>query len=562
MKTTAFILASVLAIIPCSGAMAAGTDGNTVTDIPSVREDTALKQEKDAGELVGICYNGEQLYENELINMIRNEDGDVKIQMMQYGLSIPASALNQAQEQGKKLIIEIFQPGNDAAMFNSRWVYDPATVYWTPDLESYPLGVAVDPNAPYHSAHPDAASNPISGLIRSVSEDEPMEWAVYSIPTADNEDGQTGYAIPGFYVEVAQWGEFDGMNEMPVYSYDEESRRLFSEGYAVRGDDAVVSDSIVWHTVRINNPMWGMDYAVLSDEHNFLPVEEIEAQIEDDSVPAVDVKMGSCFLDNQYVVPAGMLEKLKVSGKTLSLTSPGVESQPTYSWHFDGAQIKDTTDIDLHIRFYDSADEGVPVTIPQGISATLLDFTHSGPVPGGTSVSMTAGEEMQNGYLYHINEENGTFEYTGRTSWERENEFFGTLIISGITHCSYYLVTDQELTGDNVVVPEEPEAPVDPEEPETPVDPEDSETPVDPEETYDTDDKQPVDTEQTQDQEENKLQEDKSPQNVEAVKTGDVVSVLPVAAAAFFSLVIVVIVLLKKSYSIKDLDNCLNSENI
>lgn len=557
MKTAALIFALALTVVPCSGAMAAGTDENVVADIPSVQEeaapvqadtvpaqaDTVPAQADTAGKLVGTRYDGGQLYENELIDMIRNADGDVKIQMMQYGLSIPASALNQARKQEKKLIIEIFQPGNDAAMFNSRWVYDPSTVYRTPDLESYPLGVMVDPDTPYHSSHPDAASNPISGAIRGISGDEPVEWAVYSIPTAEGENGQAGYTIPGFYVEIAHWGEFDGMEEMPVYTYDEENNRLFNHAYAVRGDDAVVSDSIVWHTVRINNPMWGTNYAVLSEEHNFLPVEEIEAQIADDSISAVDVQMVSCFLDKQCVVPAGMLDKLKVSGKTLSLTSPGVESQPTYSWHFDGSQITDTMDIDLHIRLYYSGEEGAPVTIPQGITATLLDFTHSGPLPKGTSVSMTASEEMQNGYLYYVNEENGTFEYIGRTSWERENEYFGTLTISGITHCSYYLVTAQELTGDNVVIPEEPVAPVDPEEPVVPEDPEEPVPPVDPE---DTDDKQPIDTEQTQDQDENKLQEDKSPQTVEAVKTGDSASVLPVAAAVVLSLAVVLVLLKKK----------------
>src|SRR5699024_12619142 len=73
--------------------------------------------------------------------------------------------------------------------------------------------------------------------------------------------------------------------------------------------------------------------------------------------------------------------------------------------------LLDALPIYLHIRLYYSGEEGAPVTIPQGITATLLDFTHSGPLPKGTSVSMTASEEMQNGYLYYVNEENGTFEY-------------------------------------------------------------------------------------------------------------------------------------------------------
>ena len=605
MKTAALILASALAVVPCFGAMAAETDENTVTDSAIVQADTAAQaepatvqadtaaqaepatiqadtaaaQSEVTGALVGLRYDGGQLYENELIDMIRNADGDVKIQMMQSGLSIPASALNQAREQEKKLIIEIFQPGNDAAMFNSRWVYDPSTVYWTPDLESYPLGVAVDPDAPYHSSHPDAASNPISDVIRGVS-GEAVEWSVYSVPTAEGEDGQAGYTIPGFYVEIAHWGEFDGMEEMPLYTYDEENGSLFrSSRYAVRGDNAVVSDSIVWHTVRINNPAWGTNYAVLSDEHNFLPVEEIEAQIADDSVPAVDVQMGACYLDNQYVAPAGMLDKLKDSGKTLSLTSPGVESQPTYSWHFDGSQITDTADVDLHIQFYYSPGEEAieGVTMPQGFRTILLDFAHSGLVPAGTSVSLTTSEDMQSGWLYYVNQENGTFEYVGRTSWERENESFGTLTISGMTHCSYYLVTAQELTGDNVVIPEDPtdpEEPTDPSDPTTPTDPVDPSNPSDPSEpenptdpvkpseptdpadpTDPSDSDNPADPENpdstenkddTKNPDDTKKPADEKPQTGGAVKTGDSAPLFPAAAAAAVSMAAVLVVLKKK----------------
>lgn len=44
MKTAALIFALALTVVPCSGAMAAGTDENVVADIPSVQEEAAPVQ--------------------------------------------------------------------------------------------------------------------------------------------------------------------------------------------------------------------------------------------------------------------------------------------------------------------------------------------------------------------------------------------------------------------------------------------------------------------------------------------------------------------------------------
>lgn len=327
------LLTAALAAVPCLGAAAEETAVN-------LSETENLQTDK--GELVGTTYNGNsQIYENDLLQMIEDADGSLTIQVMKYGLNIPASVLEKALEQEKKLIIEIFQPG--------------------------------------------------------------------------------------FYVEVAQRGEFDGMERMPLYGYDKERGIITQWGYASRGDDAVVSDSIVWHTIRIDSPSWG-----------------------------------TCYLDNQYVLPAEILDQLRDSGKTLFFTSPGVEAQPTYSWFFDGTEITDTTDIDLHVQFYEGPYNntqglGLPSMLqglPGDVLSMLFDFAHSGIVPGGTTLSVTASAELaKEGYLYYVNEEDGTFEYIGQTSAEIENEYFCTLNVSGITHCSYYLVTARELTGDNVVVP-------------------------------------------------------------------------------------------------------------
>lgn len=412
------LLTAALAAVPCLGAAAEETAVN-------LSETENLQTDK--GELVGTTYNGNsQIYENDLLQMIEDADGSLTIQVMKYGLNIPASVLEKALEQEKKLIIEIFQPG--------------------------------------------------------------------------------------FYVEVAQRGEFDGMERMPLYGYDKERGIITQWGYASRGDDAVVSDSIVWHTIRIDSPSWG-----------------------------------TCYLDNQYVLPAEILDQLRDSGKTLFFTSPGVEAQPTYSWFFDGTEITDTTDIDLHVQFYEGPYNntqglGLPSMLqglPGDVPSMLFDFAHSGIVPGGTTLSVTASAELaKEGYLYYVNEEDGTFEYIGQTSAEIENEYFCTLNVSGITHCSYYLVTAQELTGDNVVVTGGPAEPGEPDDPLPPETPEDTENPAE------TD--QPAGTDHSDGQAVQDVQVEKVEQSGAAVQTGDNTPVLLAAFAAVLSLTAVIAVLRKK----------------
>ena len=412
------LLTAALAAVPCLGAAAEETAVN-------LSETENLQTDK--GELVGTTYNGNsQIYENDLLQMIEDADGSLTIQVMKYGLNIPASVLEKALEQEKKLIIEIFQPG--------------------------------------------------------------------------------------FYVEVAQRGEFDGMERMPLYGYDKERGIITQWGYASRGDDAVVSDSIVWHTIRIDSPSWG-----------------------------------TCYLDNQYVLPAEILDQLRDSGKTLFFTSPGVEAQPTYSWFFDGTEITDTTDIDLHVQFYEGPYNntqglGLPSMLqglPGDVPSMLFDFAHSGIVPGGTTLSVTASAELaKEGYLYYVNEEDGTFEYIGQTSAEIENEYFCTLNVSGITHCSYYLVTARELTGDNVVVPGGPSDPDEPDNPLPPDTPEDTDNPVE------TD--QPAGTDNSDGQAVQDVQVEKVEQSGAAVQTGDNTPVLLAAFAAVLSLTAVIAVLRKK----------------
>lgn len=412
------LLTAALAAVPCLGAAAEETAVN-------LSETENLQTDK--GELVGTTYNGNsQIYENDLLQMIEDADGSLTIQVMKYGLNIPASVLEKALEQEKKLIIEIFQPG--------------------------------------------------------------------------------------FYVEVAQRGEFDGMERMPLYGYDKERGIITQWGYASRGDGAVVSDSIVWHTIRIDSPSWG-----------------------------------TCYLDNQYVLPAEILDQLRDSGKTLFFTSPGVEAQPAYSWFFDGTEITDTTDIDLHVQFYEGPYNntqglGLPSMLqglPGDVPSMLFDFAHSGIVPGGTTLSVTASAELaKEGYLYYVNEEDGTFEYIGQTSAEIENEYFCTLNVSGITHCSYYLVTARELTGDNVVVPGGPSEPGEPDDPLPPDTPEDTENSVE------TD--QPAGTDNSDGQAVQDVQVEKVEQSGAAVQTGDITPVLLAAFAAVLSLTAVIAVLRKK----------------
>ena len=530
MRIGALALAAAMAAVPCIGAAAAEPEGRSASPAAAEtgRQSTvpAAGAKADArtdekGLYVGLS-NGTGIYEDDLIRMVEGASGSLTVEFMNR-TDVPASVLKKAKEQNVKLVFEIFTPGFDAAMFNSRWVFEPSYLYWEPDQEYYPLGISLDlaGNPDYHSLHPDAGAHPFSSIVRN----DGVEWALYDLYSAE---GGEGSVFPGFsYVEVAHWGEFDGLQQMPVYSYNEAGGTITNSGYAAKGDDAAVSDSIVWPTVRIYNLYQGANYAVLSDEHNFLPVEEIEGQIKDPDIAAVDIQMGSCYLDEQYVLPAETLEQLRNSGKTMSLTSPGVESQPTYSWFFDGTEITDTMDMDLHVQFYYSPynvqDLWLPAILedlPEDVPSILLDFAHSGPVPGGTKVSLTASAEFaQEGYLYYVNEADGTFEYVGEVSAEMENEYFCTLTVSGITHCSYYLVSSQKLTGGNVVVPEDPSTPEGQEPPEGQGQPEDQDKP--------------------QGQNEALAQAGKIQGS--AVKTGDNGSVLPAVMAAGVSIAAAVV---------------------
>lgn len=495
------------------------SDSAPDTDRITERNDTR-------GAFIGTGFGQEDVYENDLIREIENADSSVTIRVMKNGLSIPKSVLAKAQEQGKKLIIEIFQPGYDAAMFNSRWVFDPSRVHWTLDQDEYELGINLDLDSPYHSRNPNAASHPVSSIVGSDS----TQWAVYDMPELDGSEGET---LPGFYVEVDHWGEFDGLSTMPLYNYSNEAGALYPWGSAVRGDDAVVSDTITWPTVRIDNPCWGAHYAVLSEEHNYLPAEEIETQITASDTEEIDLQLGACFLDNQYVLPAKTLDMLRDSGKTLTLNFMGVEAQPAYSWTFDGSRITDTTDIDLFVLFSYSVYNELPIELlPSGdIPMILFDFAHSGLVPDGTSISVTAPSEyLGSGYLYYVNEENGTLDYIGRTSSAMQNEYFCTLSVSGITHCSRYLVSAQELTGDNIVMPEDPSEPQEPADPQKPSEPDTAPSTDAPQKP--SKENTSVDKTVSEDPQKNSAQVNSQSSGKAAVKTGDSSPVLWAGAAS------------------------------
>ena len=107
-----------------------------------------------------------------------------------------------------------------------------------------------------------------------------------------------------------------------------------------------------------------------------------------------------------------------------------------------------------------------------------------------------------------------------------ENEYFCTLTVSGITHCSYYLVSSQKLTGSNVVEPEDPSTPEGQEPPEGQEKPEGQEPPEDQE--------KPEGQEKPQGQNEAQAQAGKIQGS--AVKTGDNRSVFPEVMAAGISI--------------------------
>ena len=98
----------------------------------------SVSEQEERGVFVGTTFagysQGESYYESDLIRMLEDASGDVTIRMMLYGfqngqstrLTIPQSVLEKVEQVQKRLIVEVFQPGYDMAMFNSRWVFDPS----------------------------------------------------------------------------------------------------------------------------------------------------------------------------------------------------------------------------------------------------------------------------------------------------------------------------------------------------------------------------------------------------------------------------------------------------
>ncbi|HIV14231.1 MAG TPA: hypothetical protein IAA63_13995 [Candidatus Pullilachnospira stercoravium] len=468
--------------------------------------------QEERGVFVGTTFagysQGESYYESDLIRMLEDASGDVTIRMMLYGfqngqstrLTIPQSVLEKVEQVQKRLIVEVFQPGYDMAMFNSRWVFDPSMPsYGVPG--DMLMGIDLGLDSPYYSDFPGAwDNNPIAGLLP----DPETAWIVFDFPQTVYPGGE---GMPGFYVEVADRGVFEGINSMPLYRYDKEGNTLYRSGYGYRGNAGIVSgEGTGWETVRIYNPLAGQSYAVLDRElsegdgqdtvYNYLPTELLRQQIADESVETIEIQLGACFRQDQYVVPAEILDSLKDSGKKLILKCLGVEAQPTYHWTFDGAAMDETMDVDLFVLFSYSVFDEIPeeLALPQDSPSILLDFAHSGPLPEGTLISVVAPEEYNGqGYLYYYDETARTFTYTGRTSVSEWSNGFCFVTFSGIEHCSYYYMTMEELEGSQVILPTDPEEPTvtpipptDPEEPTVtpapPADPEPSPVPVQPSE--------------------------------------------------------------------------------
>ena len=471
-----------------------------------------MSGQEERGVFVGTTFagysQGESYYESDLIRMLEDASGDVTIRMMLYGfqngqstrLTIPQSVLEKVEQVQKRLIVEVFQPGYDMAMFNSRWVFDPSMPsYGVPG--DMLMGIDLGLDSPYYSDFPGAwDNNPIAGLLP----DPETAWIVFDFPQTVYPGGE---GMPGFYVEVADRGVFEGINSMPLYRYDKEGNTLYRSGYGYRGNAGIVSgEGTGWETVRIYNPLAGQSYAVLDRElsegdgqdtvYNYLPTELIRQQIADESVETIEIQLGACFRQDQYVVPAEILDSLKDSGKKLILKCLGVEAQPTYHWTFDGAAMDETMDVDLFVLFSYSVFDEIPeeLALPQDSPSILLDFAHSGPLPEGTLISVVAPEEYNGqGYLYYYDETARTFTYTGRTSVSEWSNGFCFVTFSGIEHCSYYYMTMEELEGSQVILPTDPEEPTvtpipptDPEEPTVtpapPADPEPSPVPVQPSE--------------------------------------------------------------------------------
>ena len=156
-------------------------------------------------------------------------------------------------------------------------------------------------------------------------------------------------------------------------------------------------------------------------------------------------------------MPAETVQQLKDSQKKLTVQFLGAESQPTFYWIFDGAEIQTVTEINLDVLFA-TAGSNMGDWTPTEEDTMAVKFEHSGVLPEGTRIKTYDFIGSEKGYIYFCDEAENVLKYEGEAVFTMEPALWGDELTRYITipvsHCSQYLVTARMLEGDHVVCPD------------------------------------------------------------------------------------------------------------
>ena len=379
--------------------------------------------------------------------------------------ALSRDTLTKLYDADKMLSIEMYAPENDAEPYYTWFINGTAHDYngYIPCAEQISLGVTID--APEFREKIDGIFG-YEALYTSVEMDYQgllPGGIILSVPTQ----------LGGF--EVAD-----------VYEYNEYTEWLADTVYGAGFTDANTSYGWVLG-IRMNNYYeYGGNYILTNEPLPVKPIDpddviysdinEIEAKILKDAADPekseINVKAG-IYVPNidTYKLSIPTLEAVRDSGKVLNVTFPGVEASAEYTWTFDGGAMGEILqEVDLVVTYPWPVDE-VESMITNGADPFVLNFRHSGVLPSGTTFRTGGfGGEVQDGsygYLYYLVDSGRVdvpnhMEYVGAVAFSTETTDSGYVLgyatISGLTHCSTYVITETRAEGPNIVYPE-PEPP-------------------------------------------------------------------------------------------------------
>lgn len=172
-----------------------------------------------------------------------------------------------------------------------------------------------------------------------------------------------------------------------------------------------------------------------------------------DQLKDPDVEKAEIIVAQPEVLAPDVFETAKETGKkvTVTVVDPG-SNRTKYSWTFDGKEISDTAlDVNLEINV-DSNVQGVNDIIAESskeINAMTLSFQHAGNLPAPATVRIYVGDKYRDGqtlWLYYYNKNDDKMEMQSQGIVVKDG--YAELII---THCSDYVLTDQELDGNKII---------------------------------------------------------------------------------------------------------------